>query len=65
MTHSLKIEEPYLEAKLDGHKLFEIRFNDRGFQKGDTVEYTEYSSSTFEYTKHYFEITYVVVFCRW
>ena len=35
--HYLKIEAQYFEAALDNSKLFEIRENDRGFQRGDAV----------------------------
>lgn len=35
--HYLKIEKPYFEAVLSGDKTFEVRYNDRAFQKGDTV----------------------------
>lgn len=41
MHHVLKIEDSYYDAKVEGLKLFEIRYNDRGFQKGDTVSYTK------------------------
>lgn len=56
--HHLKIEKDYLEAKLNGDKLFEIRINDRGYQKGDIVVYKEYSVG--DVIEHYYEITYVV-----
>lgn len=36
-THELKIERRFLERILDGSKNFEIRFNDRDFQKGDEL----------------------------
>lgn len=39
MTHELKIQKQWADAKLAGEKPFEIRLNDRGFQKGDTVRY--------------------------
>lgn len=39
MTHELKIQKQWADAKLAGEKPFEIRRNDRGFQKGDTVRY--------------------------
>ena len=42
MEHVLKIDKPYLDAKLAGDKLFEIRLNDRGYQKGDVVIYKEW-----------------------
>ncbi len=37
MHHDLKIDEPYYQAVREGRKNFEIRFNDRGHQAGDTV----------------------------
>lgn len=58
MNHNLKIEDVYLQAKLAGDKLFEIRVNDRGYQKGDTVTYREYPGG-FAAIKHIYEITYV------
>ena len=39
MTHELKIQRQWADAKLAGEKPFEIRRNDRGFQKGDIVRY--------------------------
>ena len=39
MTHRLKIEKPYADAVLEGSKTFEIRYDDRGYQKGDVVEF--------------------------
>ena len=63
MTHNLKIDEPYLKAKLAGDKMFEIRHNDRGYQKGDIVEYKEYSYGS-QPIIHRFEITYVCNFMQ-
>jgi len=58
MTHNLKIDKVFLDAKLAGDKLFEVRCNDRGFQKGDIIEYREYYGV--KYAKIYeFVITYV------
>lgn len=37
MHHDLKIEEPYYHQVLSGAKTFEIRYNDRGYNAGDTV----------------------------
>jgi ASC-1-like (ASCH) protein len=37
MKHELKIEAPYYQAVREGKKTFEIRYNDRGFNAGDTV----------------------------
>lgn len=36
-THYLKTVEPYFSAVSSGEKTFEIRRNDRAFQKGDTL----------------------------
>ncbi len=36
-THTLKILPQYFEPVLDGSKTFEIRLDDRGFQKGDAI----------------------------
>lgn len=38
MTHHiLKCDLPYFDAVESGDKTFEIRRNDRGYQKGDTI----------------------------
>ena len=34
-THKLKILSIYAKAKLDGKKMFEIRFNDRNYKVKD------------------------------
>lgn len=36
-THVIKINQNYADAVLHGEKNFEIRYNDRGYQKGDRV----------------------------
>lgn len=36
-THKLKLPEPYFTEVLEGRKTFEVRRNDRGFQRGDTL----------------------------
>lgn len=41
MHHVLKIETPYFEAVLSGKKTFEIRYDDRGYNAGDTIELRE------------------------
>lgn len=40
MIHELKIKEVYFDAIESGDKTFEIRFNDRGYQKGDILYLT-------------------------
>lgn len=37
VEHMLKIDEPYYQSILNGEKKFEIRFNDRNYQVGDTI----------------------------
>ena len=65
-VHMLKINEDYADSVLFGDKNFEVRINDRGFQKGDIVHFvpldrTDGSAKDrhFIYTKEY-EITYVL-----
>lgn len=37
MTHHIKLNFHYADAVLSGQKNFEIRYNDRGYQRGDKV----------------------------
>jgi len=37
--HKLKIKEDFANAIITGEKNFEIRKNDRGFQRGDLIEF--------------------------
>lgn len=48
MIHELKIQKQWADAKLAGEKPFEIRRNDRGFQKGDIVRYKVIDPDTWE-----------------
>ena len=41
MKHLLKIEDCYYEAIISGEKTFEVRYNDRNYQKGDMIEFRE------------------------
>ena len=63
-THDLKILQGFADAIISGVKLFEIRKNDRGYQKGDHIIFkaidglglgTEHEINSREY-----EITYVM-----
>lgn len=65
-VHEVKIWESYADAVLGGDKTFEIRYNDRGFQKGDRLKFqvVEDGNSAFDLKSHglndkEFEITYV------
>lgn len=64
MTHTIKLREDYIEAVISGDKNFEVRENDRGYQKGDFIKFTPISRQGVEYVnydleKKTFEITYV------
>ena len=39
MLHKLKIKEDYANSICDGDKTFEVRYNDRNYQKGDFIEF--------------------------
>lgn len=62
--HDLKLNKQFADAVLSGEKSFELRNNDRGFQKGDKIRFTvvdEYGVEiVHELKKHIFEITYVL-----
>lgn len=65
--HTPKIKKAWADLKLSGDKLFEIRFNDKGYQKGDYVKYQAVTDDTGSYCSHeinnkVFEITCVVNF---
>ena len=38
-THNLKIRKDFAGAVYSGEKTFELRENDRGFQKGDLIRF--------------------------
>ncbi len=42
MNHNLKIEQVYLDNLLSGKKKCEVRINDRDYQVGDTLTFTNY-----------------------
>lgn len=67
MIHDLKITEDFADAILSGDKPFEVRENDRGFQKGDiitfeVVERSGYRMPLFDHALNgkSYEITYVL-----
>ena len=64
MVHKLKLREEFADAVYSGEKNFEIRENDRGFQKGDTVEFDVRDKNGFMAThplgRERFVITYVL-----
>ncbi len=40
--HKIKIQEQWVDSVLDGSKPFELRLNDRNYQKGDYVVMESY-----------------------
>ena len=64
--HNLKLAERFADAIMSGEKNFEVRINDRGFQKGDLVQFHVISEDApYNEIEHpvndvYFEITYVL-----
>lgn len=64
MTHNLKIRDQFADAVLNGEKTFEVRYNDRGYNKGDRIVFTVIDDVTIP-IKHplnnnVYEITYVL-----
>lgn len=59
-VHRLKIKPEYFEETIKSNKLFEVRFNDRNFKKGDLIVLEEFDKRG--YTGRYVnaEITYVL-----
>lgn len=39
MEHHIKIQKEFADAIMSGEKTFEIRLNDRGYQKGDLIRF--------------------------
>lgn len=61
--HNLKLDIEFCDAVLNGDKSFEIRINDRGFQKGDFIKFTaEDKISTCQHpiNNEMYKITYVL-----
>ena len=40
MTHHIKLSHHYADAVLSGQKNFEVRYNDRRYQRGDKIVFT-------------------------
>lgn len=62
--HHIKIQKEFADAVMSGEKTFEIRLNDRGYQKGDLIRF-HVVDECFPLTSHLlndktYEITYVL-----
>jgi len=66
-THELKIWPEYFNAIVEGRKTFEIRWNDRAFQEGDSLNLREWEPLRKRYSGRRLdaEITYVIVGPAW
>jgi ParB family chromosome partitioning protein len=63
--HRIKILDSFADAVYSGDKTFEVRKNDRGYQKGDYVDFIVLYADGCEYVDHplskkRYEITYVL-----
>lgn len=62
--HNIKIRKEFADAIISGDKLFEIRENDRGYQKGDHIIFRAIDelglSTKHEINSTEYEITYVI-----
>ena len=52
MIHFIKIKKQFADSILSGDKTFEIRKNDRAYQKGDEVKFTVLNEDGVEYKKY-------------
>ena len=61
-VHKIKLSREFQEQILSGDKTFEVRYNDRGYQKGDYVEFyvTDRRNVVEPLDGKLFEITYVL-----
>lgn len=59
-VHDLKILPEYFRAVKSGEKTFEVRFNDRNFQKGDMLHLREWNGSEYTGESIYVEVTYIL-----
>ena len=60
MTHELKIITPYFQDVRDREKNFEVRFDDRNFQAGDTLVLKEWADGQYTGREANREITYIL-----
>lgn len=63
MIHCLKLQEEFADAVISGDKCFEVRLNDRGYQRGDYIKFTVMGAAgkkQHPLNECAFEITYVL-----
>jgi len=59
-VHELKIDVEFFRAVECGDKTFEIRYNDRGYQKGDIVQLRPWKGSY--YVEPYKGLTFIITY---
>ena len=65
-THKIKLNIAFCDDVLSGRKPFEIRENDRGYQKGDHIKFIPYDSEIYPLVPEHpiankkYEITYIL-----
>ena len=62
-THEIKLNYEFQKPILDGDKTFEVRYNDRGYQKGDYVKFHVHEGRRIIHEpieEKLYEITYVL-----
>lgn len=66
MKHELKLEIGYFGSVLAGFKTFEIRFNDRNYQVGDTLVLKEWDWALDTFTGREIEkkVTYITNYAQ-
>ena len=65
MIHAIKIHKNYADPVFIGEKTFEVRENDRGYQRGDLIDFTVVDDFGIKVFSHplndtRYEITYVL-----
>ena len=64
MTHKIKIQDQFADAVLNEEKTFEVRLNDRNYQRGDYVKFNVvfegHEMTNHPLNKQLFKITYVL-----
>ena len=60
MIHELKTAPVYFKRSWSGEKLFEVRRNDRHFQKGDGIILMEWDGDNYTGAQIFASITYVL-----
>lgn len=59
-THTIKTLKPFFDSVWSGDKRFEIRYNDRNYQVGDTLELVEQSGRELTGRKIIAKVTYSI-----